>query len=272
MSIYNPLALGHIVARGRTCTGKPTATASRGPRANLLDRYGLREAGKRSRGERGSGGTITITHPTVPVASVLDVPVIPSDLLRGFHEMERTSRPRRHHPAVDITFVARPAPFGPHGVGHVGVDVVHEFVHGGRFRVETEHVVFSLPSVDPFQRVIGLSLNHGQQRTVADRAIGTEKQHVVGHISDGGAEITSGVLCPQILQICAILIDDGETRTKGDIETRGAYQNVQVGMGAGWSYHACFGDAADPTQTDLHVGFCQRFEVVDVGSEAATAG
>lgn len=157
----------------------------------------------------------------------------------------------------------------PYRLGHEVIFEADEIVHGLLLRRKLRDVV-RLEAVDELAEVVGLAFNGTQYGSVSNRTIRAQEYEIVGEIRCSDAEVGLCFLLPDILEVGARGIDDGEAGLERGVETRGADEHVDGIFFAVVAYAPAFRDGVDLAVDDFDVFFAEGFEVSDAWSQAST--
>lgn len=158
----------------------------------------------------------------------------------------------------------------PHRLLHEVVFEGDEIGDGFGFRREGRDVV-RLEAVDELAHVICLAFYRAEDRPVTDGAVWPEEDEVVWEVCGCDAEVGLGFLGPDILEVCAVGVDDGEARLKGGVEAGCADEDVDGVLVAVVALAASLGDLVDLAVDDVYIVFAQGLEVSHAGRQAATS-
>lgn len=153
---------------------------------------------------------------------------------------------------------------------HEGIFEFHEVGDGVGLGGEGRDVV-RLEAVDELAHVVRLALYGRENGAVSNRAVGAEEDQVVWEVRGGDAEVGLRLLGPDVLEVGALGVDDGEPRLERGVEAGGADEDVEGVFDAVIAFTSPLCYFANLAVDDVHVGFPQGFEVPHAGREAATA-
>lgn len=145
-------------------------------------------------------------------------------------------------------------------------EVLHR-LHFWRERVN----VLRLPAVAHAEHIVCLKLDSGQDWTIANWAVRSEEDEVVGHVWCSQSKVGTRLLGPLILEIPAVFSDGREARPEAGVETGRADKHINWVLVAIVTLAAALGDLLDFAVHNLDIWLVQTLEVVDARRQATAA-
>lgn len=158
----------------------------------------------------------------------------------------------------------------PNGTLHViileGNEVVDCLSLGRKLRN-----VVCLEAIDELAHVICLLLDRAEDGTIANWAIGTKEDEVVGELGGRKTKVRTRLLAPDVLKVGALVVDYRETWLEGGVEASGANEDVYGIFLTVVALATALGDLVDFAIDCLDVVFAECLEVADTGCETTAS-